>query len=188
MPVVSSTAVFAIEAQDLVAVSKSPYVHRNGKRLRRIRKTSCFRQVVIKHPSKKVVFLVYASGRCVVLGCRTQAEIEDSVAWLSHVQNSKLLKEPVVSNLVYAYEIDFRKRGFTSRLLPRLYKLFVQSKTGACIYEPEISPALILNPSFSPKTTVMLFSTGKITVTGCRTLAQIDETKGVIDRVTCSTE
>jgi TATA-box binding protein (TBP) (component of TFIID and TFIIIB) len=63
--------------------------------------------------------------------------------------------EPFVRNMVVS--IDLEKPVYLVTLCKKMQRL---------IYEPEQFPAAIWRPNYAPRSTVLVFSTGKLIVTG----------------------
>ena len=169
MSVVCSTAISDHGPQDLALLRASPFVHRNGKRLRRQRCTDAFAHVVLKQPDRRTVFLVYASGKCVTLGCRSAEELMASSLWVSAILGTG--SEPQVRNVVCSFRVKH------TLCLPVLHLL-----TGGS-YEPELSPALIFKPIKGEPVTAMAFSSGKVTVTGIKAFDLVSRLCGEVSRL-----
>lgn len=164
MPIVSSTATLTLKAQKLKWVRRSKFRYINDKNLRRKRKCHAFHNVILKMPGSSIVILVYASGKCVILGSRDVFELEMTTAWLSDTLKSDVLVRPKISNYVFTFTLSDTRISLTV-----LYEAAKQKyKENASRYNPEISPALIFHPQSSPGSTAMIFSSGKVTITGLK--------------------
>lgn len=161
MPFVSSTATVTFEPQDLKSLKMSPYVHRKVKKDRRQRQRNAFNQVILKVPDVNAVVLVYRTGKCVILGSRNEQQLQSVVSWLETVLGP--CKEPAsVKNMVYVTDI-VRKLDL-NELDERISSASNGRPYGG--YHPELSPALIFESADVPEAKVMIFRTGKVTVTG----------------------
>ena len=183
MSIVSSTAVVQHEPQDLAILSKSKFKHINKKRLRRTRYTNAFNNVTLKYPFKPIVFLVYANGKCVILGSRSDADLNEANAWLRIELASRVTSLPHVSNYVYAYETKFygEKSTVLQKLFTRLRVMFPHRTFGS--FDPELSPALIYNPESCKTAKAMIFSSGKVTITGLKTKQDIVRVREELDYI-----
>lgn len=171
MPIVNSTSVFKIKAQEIAQLRQSPFAHSKNKKIRRIRQKNAFHNAILKHPEKNVVYLVYRNGKCVMLGCKSAKEVSESAEWLRDELQTELLELPLISNFVFTYSTTFEEN--TPRILEHIYGkvLLMNTRNGSVIrsfgsYEPELSPAFIYYPVCVRKAKAMIFSSGKITITG----------------------
>ena len=172
MRVVCTTATARIERQELSKLTDSFYVHTSGKRLRRQRKSTAFRHVQWSMPGSNVVFLIYANGRVVILGCVSTQQLDEAVNWLSLQLGSVVLQQPSISNVVTCMELGE---------LPQLHVLAQSLRVRGhdVSFEPELSPGVVLR-SKHPKSTAMLFRSGKAMVTGVNDLSIVDDVANAI--------
>lgn len=180
MSVVCTTAVVTIEPQELACLKDSPFVHQSQKKLRRLRKSGSFQHVIWKMPSSRAVFLIYRTGKVVILGTTSICELRDASSWLASALKSKIIEKECISNIVYSCKRDFTRIKNT---LQTLFNDIRQYNDGAVRYEPELSPALIFKPKTCPSVTVMIFRTGNITITGLKNKIEIADTCKCIDTV-----
>jgi TATA-box binding protein (TBP) (component of TFIID and TFIIIB) len=176
MAIVSSTAVFRVEEQDIAELHKSKHKHSSNRRLRRQRDNTAFHNVIFKYPKGKIVFLIYRNGKVVVLGTRSAEELKESCKWLADSLGSPMVDEPSVSNYVYTYSSHMPgiNRGDTLiNLYTHMQEMNKGKKRIFASLEPELSPALIYYPECSKKAKAMMFRSGKVTITGLRTESDI---------------
>lgn len=157
-----------LEPQNLAQLIHHPNLYFKTKRDRRSRASSAFKHVILNQPHSHAVFLVYESGSCVILGCRSQTEITDAGRWIAQSLNSRIISEPRVRNVVYVFAAEEACRW---PILSRLHAHLLNKYTVS--YEPELSPALMFSPQCQPNAKVMVFGSGKINVTGLRSFADI---------------
>lgn len=117
-------------------------------------------------PGEKATFLVYASGKCVILGTTNDDELAIASFWIAAELDSLILAGPIVSNMVYVYAANFRELTAPNKILSRLY--YRLRPNYHVSYEPEISPALMVSPRSAPSVKVMIFRSGKINITGLK--------------------
>lgn len=163
MEMVNSTSVASLDSQiDLEDVRKSKYHVK--------KKNSPFPVVVWK--KNKITFLIYKSGRCVILGCRSTQQVCDEAHWLSSTIGCGL-KHVEICNLVFSATT-------CPQNLTQLYET-VRSKNKGHFgtYEPELSPAFIYHVK-DLKAKVLIFRTGKIIITGISSIVDVMKTLDVI--------
>lgn len=172
MRIVCTTAIARIECQELHKLTDSCYVHKSTKRLRRARKTTAFHHVRWSMPDTKIVFLIYASGRVVILGCVSDAQLTCAVDWLSTQLATQVLQPPSVCNVVSCLDLG---------QLPPLHSLAQRlTDSGHDVsFEPELSPGIVLRMK-DPNSTTMLFRSGKAMVTGVNAFAGVDHASAAI--------
>lgn len=150
---------------------KSPFVYDNKKRLRRQRKTSAFKHVVWRYPKgDKIVFLIYETGRIVILGGCCESDILSACQWLADNLCSTLVEQPVIRNVVVCTNIG------TLMPLNILANRLRDVGYNIC-YEPELSPGIILRIL---NTTSLVFQSGKLTMTG---IQDFEHVIGVVKHV-----
>lgn len=123
-------------------------------------------RLYLKRGEDDPVAMVFRSGSVTVAGASTWNEVLDTVQWLSEVLNEvgltveeeALTESVVVKYLVVTGSID------TS---PNLAEAAITLGMEHSEYEPEQFPALIYRPE-QHECTVLVFSNGKITITGAR--------------------
>ena len=127
---------------------------------------SAFHHVRWAMPSNKIVFLIYASGRVVILGSVSTTQLTEAITWLAKELSSPILQMPLISNVVACMNLG--KQSQLADLAQRL------AENGADVsYEPELAPGIILRQS-DPKSTTMLFHSGKATVTGIKDITTLE--------------
>lgn len=175
MRIVCSTATARLEHQTLSFLNHSPYAHTDVKIRRRKRKSSAFNHVRWRYPGSKIVFLIYGSGRVVILGGLCEEEIRGALAWLAKELKSSICESPVVKNVVACTDVG---------RLPLLVNVATRlAHAGYAVsYEPELSPAVFLHLT-KPKATAMLFRSGKATITGITDFAIVRHT---LDEITAA--
>lgn len=186
MSIVSSTAVFTLEPQSLDRLRTSRYVHAGKSGLRRKRKTTAFKNVMIKMPDTTIVFLVYQNGRCVVLGSRSTNIMNKACDWLAKEVKSGILEPPSISNFVYTFQTRFPEMGSPeamSRLCARLQGHHEINNASYVRYESELSPAVMVHPPSYPRATAMIFRSGKVTITGLRDQSTIIRVRTELERL-----
>lgn len=169
MSIVCTTAVITIEPQELTRLKQSQFVHQSHKKLRRTRKHDSFKHVIWRMPTSRVVFLIYGSGKVVILGTTSVSELQQASEWLVSELGSKIIEAANVSNIVYACKRDLSEMKIS---LPDIYHNIMKHGDGSVRYEPELSPALIFKP-MSQSATAMIFRTGNITITGLKSNTDI---------------
>jgi TATA-box binding protein (TBP) (component of TFIID and TFIIIB) len=121
--------------------------------------------------SKKMqgkVTIFFSTGKLISVGTKS---VKQANKELEHVAKSlakaNIIKptriEPVVRNMVIS--IDLGKPIDLVALCERMQRL---------IYEPEQFPAAIWRPNYAPRSTVLVFSTGKLIVTGNANTETVD--------------
>lgn len=169
MAVVNTTSTMQIEPQNLAELRSHPNLYFKNKNDRRRRDTASFRQVILFKPRSRALFLVYASGKCVILGCRSQKKIRRAGRWLAKTLGSRVVQKPRLRNIVYVFKTKaIRCSGDLIEMVASLMRTDYRPS-----FEPEISPALMLSPSSVPLAKVMIFRTGKVNVTGLTSFKMI---------------
>lgn len=200
MSVVSSTARMRIGPQNIAELSQHPNAYVKMKKDRRVRIDDAFKRAVLKNPSTNIVYLIYESGACVMLGALSEAAIASAGRWLCSKLKTKMLEHPVVCNVVYvlrhpatvpalkqdnagvtAKEVKKRKKNERNKNVMathiRLSSLYERLRDAyvSTSFEPELSPAVIVTPKCAPRAKIMIFRTGSINITGLRSFDAIDE-------------
>jgi len=112
------------------------------------------------------VGMVFRSGSYTIAGAESWQEVIDTVEWLSQVLNSvgvDIDREMISVSIVLKYLVATAELGSNVNLAAAAVALGLERTE----YEPEQFPALIYRPDDS-SWTVMLFSNGKVTITGGR--------------------
>ena len=158
MEVVNSTYTLKLSSKlDLENLTQSPFVAK-PKRTRRPRKTEKFKVVVWKNNG--VTYLLYANGKCVMLGCRSLQDMYEATEWIKQILLMDSKENFVLHNVVGTFKVDceinLRKLSETLRAIRKDYGYF----------EPELTPALVYRPQCFPKATCLIFRTGRVIMTG----------------------
>lgn len=181
MPVVCTTSVVSFDPQSLVHLQQNEFVHRKKKRDRRFRKQWCFKHVILRHPYLGFVYLVYSSGRCVILGPRNMRHIHLATYWISLILRSQIICPVQVKNIVFVCGAQFNELK-SPNALQRLYNR-LRSSYSNIVLEPELSPALMFNSCCVQHAKIMIFRTGKINITGLKHFDEIESVKQEINKV-----
>jgi transcription initiation factor TFIID TATA-box-binding protein len=125
----------------------------------------------------KIACLIFASGKIVITGVRNDKALADGLAIVIralHDAGMKPLREPrvVVTNMVCSYNLD--------RYI-NLNKLAVTLNVENVEYEPEQFPGLVYRIA-DPKIVVLIFSSGKIILTGGKTLEAVRKGLDVLEK------
>jgi transcription initiation factor TFIID TATA-box-binding protein len=112
---------------------------------------------------------IFLSGKMISVGTKSEAqafkELEVAQQFLFKKGFAKRVKlQPETRNLVVT--ADFEKSVSLERL----------SETSKVIYEPEQFPGAMLRFSEPYKTTLLIFASGKVVITGLKSSAQIEPT------------
>ena len=163
--VVNSTITTKLATRiDLTALKQSKYLA-TPKRRRRPRKTFRFTHVELQHPDIKYIHcLVYENGKCVLLGCRNQEEIQEALDWLSVATQKDRPTEFLVHNVVgSAKPTRFIDLIDLQSLLDNTRKNEFHG-----YFEPELSPALVYVPKCNKNARCLLFRSGSVIITSIK--------------------
>jgi len=129
----------------------------------------------IKEP--KVAFLIFSSGKVVITGAKSPEDLVRSQDIL--IQNMKEAgvichdtPEVAVTNMVCSYDLGNRIN---------LNKVIMALGLESIEYEPEQFPGLVYRIS-DPKIVALLFSSGKIILTGGKTMDEIEKGVAFLER------
>jgi transcription initiation factor TFIID TATA-box-binding protein len=145
---------------DLVAVSKKiPSCELNTKR---------FPGAVYRIENPKIASLIFSSGKVVLTGIRDKKALDDGLTLIiNSLKNAgvKTFKEPkvAITNIVCSYDIG---------KYINLNKVVITLNLENIEYEPEQFPGLVYRIK-EPKIVALLFSSGKIILTGGKNLEDI---------------
>lgn len=178
MSIVSSTSVITLEPQVLDKLRSSEFVHTNRKKLIRKRHNDAFNHIIWKMPNSGIVFLIYASGKCVILGAKSLDDLDHASIWISQNLQSRIVTRAVPKNMVYVYSTSII---IVPNLITELVKFIEKSNTVS--YVPEQSPAIIVNPRCKTSAKAMVFRSGKIIITGVINDREISDTKSEISGI-----
>jgi transcription initiation factor TFIID TATA-box-binding protein len=125
----------------------------------------------------KIACLIFSSGKIVITGVRNDKALEKGLAIvLKTLKDAGItpLKEPrvAITNMVCSYNLD--------RYI-NLNKLTVTLNVENVEYEPEQFPGLVYRIA-DPKIVVLIFSSGKIILTGGKTLDDVRKGLDVLER------
>ena len=182
MSIVCTTSLLILnESLNLASLRKHEFINVKRRPDRRVRKVGCFHHVILRNPNTRHVYLLYENGKCVILGPRSEREIAAASTWISLVLCCKVLKPPVLRNVVYVYTWNIKECSgpdALGTLHARLKKRYKQLQL-----DPELSPALMFNPTSCPHAKVMIFRTGRVNVTGLKSFADILLVRSELDAV-----
>jgi transcription initiation factor TFIID TATA-box-binding protein len=122
-----------------------------------------FRGLVFRIPSPKSTFLIFENGKIVCVGARDHSHALHGARVLV-----KLIKTIYPKAKLNNFKINniVTHAHMTERIdLVKLYYAF----PSRCFYEPELFPGLKFT-LVEPKAMVLIFHTGKVIITGVRTL------------------
>ena len=160
MSFVNSTVTFDTkETIDLEILRKSDFVYTKRYKRWKRKKYNPFVCVYVKEPNTNHLFSVYATGKGLLLGCKSIDEIANAMKWFDKTFNTTSVHE--CKNLVHSFDT------FTNL---DLSKLFYANK--GSFLEPELFPSLTLDVAQGK---ALIFRTGKIILTGFRNEQQIKE-------------
>ncbi|MEN6442906.1 MAG: TATA-box-binding protein [Methanoregula sp.] len=125
----------------------------------------------------KIACLIFSSGKVVITGLRTDAALAKGIAILKKKLKEvgiEPLKEPriAITNMVCSYNLG--------RYI-NLNKLTVTLNVENVEYEPEQFPGLVFRIA-DPKIVVLIFSSGKIILTGGKTLEDVRKGLDVLEK------
>lgn len=135
-----------------------------------------FPGAVYRIADPRIACLIFSSGKIVITGARNDKALTDGLAIV--IQSLKdagirPLKEPrvAVTNMVCSYDLD--------RYI-NLNRLAVTLNVENVEYEPEQFPGLVYRIK-DPKIVVLIFSSGKIILTGGKTLDEVRKGLGFLE-------
>jgi len=136
-----------------------------------------FPGAVYRIADPKIACLIFSSGKIVITGVRNDKALADGLAIiLKSLKDAgiKPLKEPriAITNMVCSYNLD--------RYI-NLNKLTVTLNLESVEYEPEQFPGLVFRIK-DPKIVVLIFSSGKIILTGGKTLEDVRKGLDVLEK------
>ncbi|NYT05961.1 MAG: TATA-box-binding protein [Methanomicrobiales archaeon] len=148
------------DAIDLAGVSrKVPNCELNTKR---------FPGAVFRLESPKIASLIFSSGKVVLTGIRNRQNLDDGLAKIIGTLKSagvETYDEPkvAITNIVCSYDMGTKIN---------LNKVVITLNLENIEYEPEQFPGLVYRIQ-DPKIVALLFSSGKIILTGGKTMEEI---------------
>jgi transcription initiation factor TFIID TATA-box-binding protein len=135
-----------------------------------------FPGAVYRIADPKIACLIFSSGKIVITGVRDDKALADGLAIvIKSLQDAgiKPLKEPriAITNMVCSYNLD--------RYI-NLNRMTVALNVENVEYEPEQFPGLVYRIK-DPKIVVLIFSSGKIILTGGRNLEDVRKGLDVLE-------
>jgi transcription initiation factor TFIID TATA-box-binding protein len=136
-----------------------------------------FPGAVYRIADPKIACLVFSSGKIVITGVRNDKALKDGLAIvIKSLKDAgiKPLREPkvAITNMVCSYNLD--------RYI-NLNKMAVTLNIENVEYEPEQFPGLVYRIK-DPKIVVLIFSSGKIILTGGKTLDDVRKGLDVLEK------
>ena len=136
-----------------------------------------FPGAVYRIANPKIACLIFSSGKIVITGVRNDKALADGLAIvIKSLKDAGIapLKEPkvTVTNMVCSYNLE--------RFI-NLNKLAVTLNIENVEYEPEQFPGLVYRIG-DPKIVVLIFSSGKIILTGGKTLDDVRKGLDVLEK------
>jgi transcription initiation factor TFIID TATA-box-binding protein len=136
-----------------------------------------FPGAVYRIENPKIASLIFSSGKVVLTGIRNQKALTDGLAIIIKSLKEagiKPLKEPkvAITNMVCSYDLG--------RYI-NLNKIVVTLNVENIEYEPEQFPGLVYRIK-DPKIVVLIFSSGKIILTGGRNLEDVRKGLAVLEQ------
>ena len=132
--------------------------------------------------------LVYASGAVVLVGCKSDKEVQEAQRLACLLLESSSTESARISN--YALTADWGRKLD----LVKIYYAILDSSSSSSsssgdpqarltqpVYEVELFPCLTC--SAGVRTKVVLFHTGKVIITGCKTASEGDVAKQLLIRL-----
>jgi transcription initiation factor TFIID TATA-box-binding protein len=135
-----------------------------------------FPGAVFRIPDPKIACLVFSSGKIVLTGLKNQKALADGLAIIINSLRSvgiEPLKEPrvAVTNMVCSYNLG---------KYININKLSVTLNLENIEYEPEQFPGLVYRLK-DPKIVVLIFSSGKIILTGGKNLKDVKKGLDILE-------
>ena len=136
-----------------------------------------FPGAVYRIADPKIACLIFSSGKIVITGIRNNKALTDGLAIVTKSLRDagvEPLKEPRISitNMVCSYNLD--------RYI-NLNKMAVTLNIENVEYEPEQFPGLVYRIK-DPKIVVLIFSSGKIILTGGKNLEDVRKALAVLEK------
>jgi transcription initiation factor TFIID TATA-box-binding protein len=132
---------------------------------------------VYRIENPKIASLIFSSGKIVLTGIRNNQALTDGLAIIIkslHGAGIDTLKEPkiAITNMVCSYDLG---------KYINLNKVVVTLNVENIEYEPEQFPGLVYRIK-DPKIVVLIFSSGKIILTGGKNLEDIKKGLGILEQ------
>lgn len=132
----------------------------------KVKRFSSVVQRLTLHDGHQVTALIYSSGQVVLVGSRSCEQVIEAVNTFLETHHTSLTEPASITN--YAMSAAFSKR----LNLSKIYELIRQNiSPELCFpfYEIELFPSLSLSKR-NTNTKAILFHSGKIIITGCKTV------------------
>lgn len=113
-------------------------------------------------------FLVFRTGKVVVVGCKSFEEVEESIEAIVRKIGG------VVGDLPHSYRIQIQNMVATVELGREIDLETLSEKLEHSLYIPEEFPGLIYKPGVG-KPSALVFSTGRIVVVGATSIDDVEE-------------
>ena len=128
--------------------------------------------------------LLFYNGKVTLTGTTSKLGVQNAATDFCRFLSSLGYEDIAVSNIVinqYVGALDLQERINLTQ--------FYDKNKAECVYEVELFPGLTYKPTIL-KATFVMFSTGKINITGCSSLEQLKEAanliKFLLKRTVCS--
>ena len=160
MSIVNSTVTFK------TSKAISPQSEDVYKKRKKTRKPNPFRRKILRDLDNGVTYLCYESGQIVMLGAKSEEIVRKSLIWFTGKTQADVTSQPDIKNLVYIFNTG-RKFMKLNDLCYRIREMGYKAR-----YEPELCPAVVFNLART-KATVLVYTSGKVTVTGVTDLSDL---------------
>ena len=131
-----------------------------------------FMSMVLYVDDPKVVGLIYKNGKIVLLGAKSVEDVDRGSKAIASKLDREIIESPVTSNWAGSF-------SFGSPINLNKYSKYIREwlgKYSVCSYEPELFPALIYHPTEENKIKCTMLFSGKVNITGCKTIKQVIDT------------
>ena len=128
-----------------------------------------FAAVIMRIREPRTTALIFASGKIVVTGARSEDECKESAG--KYVAIIKMCGHP------QAGFWDYRVQNLTATMdtgFPVRLEALILAHQQHATYEPELFPGLIFKMD-DPKVTCLIFVSGKVVMTGCKTQGSLEQ-------------
>ena len=156
--------------QHLCQQSKSRWVRSKTRANVLIRKK--FNSVIMKIEKPKVTAQIFKSGKIVLLGAKSIDEVNEGAKIIAGKLGREIIENPVTTNWVGTYAFGYPLNLDNYCLFMRQY----HGNGSVCTYEAELFDALMYQPDSSKKAKCTIFKSGKLILTGCKTIGDLNET------------
>lgn len=172
--VVNTTVTTTVEDGECAigVAARHPPAIKKKKRILRPRMNHAFTHIRAQHPIvKNIHYLVYPTGKIVILGCKSLEEIDDAITWLANQTHTTKPMKYILHNIVGSVKFD---------KAINLSDLFIKIQAGRGpdqyigYHEPEMSPALVYAPICNKKARCLVFRSGSAIITGIKWIHDLD--------------